>query len=369
MNQDITVVDAELSGSHTAKYGYDINEEIQRTYDFNCDDEARELHMVPMLKHDRSVIFNQARKLGLIYESGTKPDDESLPAPLVLRKPKGYSKKVWDSAYGPKSKKEKSYSKVPVGASEILPGKLFLGSGRDADAIDDLLDKKITHVLNVTSEWKENPDFKAHDISFQRIVIKDFVTESIEQHFEVAFEFIDRAMMQQDGRILVHCVIGKSRSSSVVIAFLMSRHKMTLSEAVAHVKKTRDMIRPNDNFLAELQRYEAALYPHLEGRPTLVHEDLPPMKDPGTAKKSRDNAGEAFIGQTVTRELALEALGDLEPIRKNYQRFIDSLLRLLKKRHPQEFQKLREDWSEKAIRKLLAKSLFETFDALRDELR
>ena len=362
MNQDITVVDAELSGSHTARFGYDINEEIQRVYDFNLQENCQELQMVAMLKSDRSVIFKQSKKLGLVYESGEKPLDESMPASLTLKKPKNYKSKVWDSAYGPKSKKEKTYSKLPVGMS-LITEQIYLGSGRDADNTADLLAKKITHVLNVTSEWKENPDFKIHGIEFRRIVIKDFVTESIQQHFEVAFEFIDKALAQENGRLYCHCVVGKSRSSSVLIGYLMSRQNMTLREAVTHIKKTRELIRPNDNFLSELQRFEKTLFPNLE-KPTLLHDDLPPMKDAGTVKKNRDEAGKEFCDSVVTRKVAVEALGNLEPTPKNYQRFIDSLHRQLKKTHAQEIKKL-EGWSDKSVRKLLAKSMFEIFEDLK----
>jgi hypothetical protein len=47
---------------------------------------------------------------------------------------------VWPSPFGPDApdRKKKNYDKVPVGHSEILKKFLFLGSGRDADAVDEV---------------------------------------------------------------------------------------------------------------------------------------------------------------------------------------------------------------------------------------
>lgn len=85
--------------------------------------------------------------------------------------------KEWPSPYGPTNNKKKNYDKVPVGHSLVIEDFLFLGSGRDADAIEQLKKDRISAVLNVTAEWKENPEFRNNGISFRRVEIKDFVTE------------------------------------------------------------------------------------------------------------------------------------------------------------------------------------------------
>ena len=353
MNSNLHVVDAEDSNSHTAHLGYDVNEQVERVYQFNLDEDVRLLDMPPMLKEHRTVIFKQAKKLGLVYESGPKPANESLPAPSTLRKPKNYKRKIWESAYGPKSKHERKSDKLPVGASEVIEGFMWLGSGRDADNVDDLLDKRITHVLNVTSEWRESPRYRDHQIVFRRLVIKDFVTESIAGHFESAFAFIDQCR-DKGGRIFIHCVVGKSRSSSVVLAYLMKTENQLLREAFEHVKRTRDFIRPNDNFLTELQRYEKELHPHVES-PSLVHEDLPAMKDPGTVQKKRDQQGQDFLREHVSEHVMLQVLGDLDATRKNYDKFVDALTRYLEHVHRAQVKQL--GWSHKSFRKFLLKSV------------
>ncbi|QQP32518.1 Uncharacterized protein FKW44_024458, partial [Caligus rogercresseyi] len=52
-------------------------------------------------------------------------------------------------------------------------------------------------------------------------------------------------------KVLVNCMMGMSRSSTCVLAYLMLRQNMTAVEALSEVRRHRD-IRPNDGFLRQL---------------------------------------------------------------------------------------------------------------------
>jgi protein-tyrosine phosphatase len=90
--------------------------------------------------------------------------------------------------------------------------------------------------------------------------LRDQVDADIQSHFDAVNDFIDKAI-QQSGCVFVHCQAGVSRSPTLVIAYLMSRHSMTLDQAYSFVQHRRPLIKPNDGFLRQLiQYYQDALH-------------------------------------------------------------------------------------------------------------
>lgn len=59
--------------------------------------------------------------------------------------------------------------------------------------------------------------------------------------------------------MLVHCWAGVSRSTTIVISFLMAEHGMSFNDATDHVRKQRWFINPNPGFKNQLKRYEREL--------------------------------------------------------------------------------------------------------------
>lgn len=75
---------------------------------------------------------------------------------------------------------------------------------------------------------------------------------------ERAVDFIRGAVANSENAvILVHCFQGVSRSSSVVLAYLMDAEEMTLEEAMKMVKAKRPIIKPNAGFLQQLANWQA----------------------------------------------------------------------------------------------------------------
>jgi len=65
---------------------------------------------------------------------------------------------------------------------------------------------------------------------------------------------------QENKRCLVHCMAGISRSSSLVLAYLMKHQKMSLKEAFLHTREMRDVIEPNFGFVKQLMQFEHKLF-------------------------------------------------------------------------------------------------------------
>jgi len=68
-----------------------------------------------------------------------------------------------------------------------------------------------------------------------------------------ALPFIDEH--RAAGRhVLVHCAMGRSRSASIVIAYVMRAHHTPYDAALAHVRAARPCVAPNPGFAQQLAR-------------------------------------------------------------------------------------------------------------------
>lgn len=76
---------------------------------------------------------------------------------------------------------------------------------------------------------------------------------SLLPYLEKASLFISKAI-KENKKILVHCQQGISRSSSIVIAYLILADKMTFREAFKGVLSKRETIMPNPKFISELRK-------------------------------------------------------------------------------------------------------------------
>jgi dual specificity MAP kinase phosphatase len=140
--------------------------------------------------------------------------------------------------------------------SEILPF-LYLGNERDAADRDRLKELGITHILNVTSHlplFFEGED----DLTYCRLSASDSAHQNLTQYFQRAFEFIDAAR-KHNGKVMIHCQAGVSRSSTVVIAYIMKHSSLSMSSAFHFVKSKRTIIAPNFNFMGQLMDFEQQL--------------------------------------------------------------------------------------------------------------
>ena len=137
---------------------------------------------------------------------------------------------------------------------EIIPGICitnYFGS-RNLKALND---GNITHVVVCADELAEM--FPAKFSYLKLAGLSDNTTTSLSDHLKQALPWIDRAV-SHDGRVLVHCAAGSSRSDAVLVAYLMWSQHMTLEESLALARKGRPIIHPNPGFIAQLQKFEQA---------------------------------------------------------------------------------------------------------------
>lgn len=141
------------------------------------------------------------------------------------------------------------------GPTKILPF-LYLGSQNDALSKKLFDQQKITHVLNVSTQCPQ-PEHVI-DAYFFRIAINDNYTSKLLPHLDKAFSFINK-VKEANGKVLVHCMAGISRSPALAIAYIMKFLNMSSDDAYKFVKEKRPTISPNFNFLGQLTEYEKIL--------------------------------------------------------------------------------------------------------------
>eukprot|EP01130_Rhizamoeba_saxonica_P015064 TRINITY_DN6689_c0_g1_i1.p1 TRINITY_DN6689_c0_g1~~TRINITY_DN6689_c0_g1_i1.p1 ORF type:complete len:291 (+),score=69.35 TRINITY_DN6689_c0_g1_i1:60-932(+) len=138
---------------------------------------------------------------------------------------------------------------------DIIPDyNLYLGSQDAAANFDGLKEKSITHILNVATGI---PNKFPHEFQYLDVPFYDTDTEDISTGFEKCFDFIDAA--RDDGGVLVHCNQGVSRSTTIVLAYMMSRRGLTYDESYNIAKSVKSDICPNPGFVETLKQFEKEL--------------------------------------------------------------------------------------------------------------
>ena len=131
--------------------------------------------------------------------------------------------------------------------------KIYLGDIIGAENFQYLKDNKINYILSLAGEdsikYDKNLNFK------QKIIeIDDCETENIFQYFKECIEFIEKA-----DKILIHCMCGVSRSSTIVISYLMYKTKKDYYTTYFFVKNKRKFISPNEGFVGQLLKFDKLL--------------------------------------------------------------------------------------------------------------
>jgi len=148
----------------------------------------------------------------------------------------------------------KSLKVLPVkdfDAQEIIPN-LYLGDVYAAHNAKELKRRNITHIVTCTVGVV--PPFP-ESFKYMHLKILDCAAEAIHEHFEETTQFISDAL--KDGKVLIHCIRGVSRSATIVAAYLMIALHMSAEEAVQKIREKRPIARPNYGFMMQLSMYEA----------------------------------------------------------------------------------------------------------------
>jgi len=146
--------------------------------------------------------------------------------------------------------------------TKVLPY-LYIGTETipaSSDAVERLKKLKVTHVLNVAMECNVGVTFPEDQIVYKKIDLADNLAENIAQYLWESSEWIENERKKKsDAVFYIHCKAGKSRSATVVIAYLMKSEHWSLNKAYSYLKDLRPNISPNLGFMSALLEMEAEI--------------------------------------------------------------------------------------------------------------
>lgn len=190
--------------------------------------------------------------------------------------------------------------------SEVIPG-LYLTCAEMASDYDHCLENGIGLILNLCGEaykgkyrvWERTTEashgfrsfasreefidtldnycqcaaslsFRERKLFIVTIAAEDVPTYSIENHFlecciliEVVLRHFRETLKTVENddanitpSVLVHCMVGVSRSAAIIMAYLMKKYGMSRDEAITFVRCTRPVVQPNPGFQRQLSLWE-----------------------------------------------------------------------------------------------------------------
>lgn len=169
--------------------------------------------------------------------------------------------------------------------SEIEPG-LFIGNAISSYHLPTLQNSHISAIVSLVNArfalWTtpKHGELVPRDRHFW-IECVDSSTQDLLVHMSNICDFIDRMFLpvqplssslenpetpveastsaQASSGVLIHCDQGISRSATIVVAYLMRKHRAKLEDVLAAVRAKRK-VKPSPNFIAQLEIWEQVGY-------------------------------------------------------------------------------------------------------------
>eukprot|EP01084_Bolivina_argentea_P097225 174805_1 len=234
------------------KYKAEFNDNVDENSDENDeeddwltfeDDETQEQ------KHDMKNSDNNESRMG------TGPISNGIEIKILKDEFSVFYQMFPYLCYSPKTTYGDQFIEYP---NHIINNRLYLGNINHSRNELILKTLKITHIVNVSEKLNAFEDDNELNIKYLQCVLLDNENQDIQKYFNKACVFINNTLNKdKNNRILCHCNAGISRSSTIIMAYLIKMYKMKYEEAYQYVLKRRDIIKPNPGFVKQLQLFEA----------------------------------------------------------------------------------------------------------------
>lgn len=152
-----------------------------------------------------------------------------------------------------------------VPATQILPF-LYLGSVKDAQDPVFLATHNVRYIINVSQEEYWSVDkrvqiftYKVDDSATADIASLFSPTRCLINNVRERYYRSEAAGKASPPAVLVHCQKGRSRSATIVLAYLIFMNGWSVAEAMKYVATRRPCVEPNIGFMEELRKLQESL--------------------------------------------------------------------------------------------------------------
>jgi protein-tyrosine phosphatase len=132
---------------------------------------------------------------------------------------------------------------------------LYISDYIGAYNISFLKSNKITHILVCA---RELPCRFPGSFEYLHLDLDDTAKSDLSKHIIPSLDFI-KTGLGDGGRILVHCSMGVSRSSSIIISYLIQYKGFTYKNALNLLKNKHPEAQPSSAFEKQLIKFEKKL--------------------------------------------------------------------------------------------------------------
>lgn len=109
----------------------------------------------------------------------------------------------------------------------------------------------ITHIVTAIGE----PTMRIPGIDYLVLNFADYSNVDVRAQLDQSYHYIVNALASDpSARVLVHCAAGVSRSSTIVINYLIRAHRLRYAEALMRVRGVRSVVQPNYGFEQQLRQ-------------------------------------------------------------------------------------------------------------------
>ena len=132
---------------------------------------------------------------------------------------------------------------LPIAIDEHV----YIGDEDSARDIEVLQGLGITHILIAGSYMRAY----LTNMNYKQLPLEDSLEQNLTNYLSDALAYIENA----EGKVLVHCAAGISRSGSIIVAYLMKKNNTGFDTALRMARNKSSRIRPNPNFERQLRDF------------------------------------------------------------------------------------------------------------------